>query len=115
MGVLNFRKYARVTVEIPIKFFTKGTEEPLSAYLNNLSEEGASLVCPFTIPAATLLEFDVKLPNISEATHVRAEVLWTRPVREDGQDFFAHGLMFSRLGIEDRERLHEFISHTMSY
>jgi len=67
MGVLNFRKYARVEVDIPIKFFAKGSEDPLSAYLNNLSEEGASLVCPFSIPAATLLEFDVKLPKISEA------------------------------------------------
>jgi c-di-GMP-binding flagellar brake protein YcgR len=115
MGVLNFRKYARVEVEISIKFFAQGNEEPLNAYLNNLSEEGASLLCPFTIPAATLLEFDVKLPKISEAVHIKAEVLWARPVKENGQDFFAHGLLFRRLGIEDRQRLHEFISHTMSY
>ncbi|NTV51717.1 MAG: PilZ domain-containing protein [Candidatus Firestonebacteria bacterium] len=115
MGVLNFRKYARVEVDIPIKFFTQKADTPLGAYLSNLSEEGASLMCPFSIPAATLLEFDVKLPKISEPAHIRAEVLWSRPVREDGQDYFMHGLVFSRVGIEDRERLHEFISHTMSY
>ena len=52
MGVLNFRRYARVEVDIPIKFFPKAGQEPLTAYLNNLSEEGTSLICPFSIPTA---------------------------------------------------------------
>jgi hypothetical protein len=115
MGVLNFRRYARVEVDIPIKFFSKDSEEPLNAYINNLSEEGASLICPFTIPVATLLEFDVKLPKINQPVHIRAEILWARPVKDNGQNMYAHGLMFNRLGIEGRALLHEFISHTMSY
>jgi hypothetical protein len=115
MGVLNFRRYARVEVDIPIKFFSRDSEEPLIAYIKNLSEEGASLYSPFSIPSATVLEFDVKLPEITQPVHIRAEVLWTRPVKEDGQNVFAHGLMFNRLGIEDRARLQEFISKTMSY
>ncbi len=115
MAILNFRRYSRVPVEIPIKFFPQNAKEPSPAYLNNLSEEGASLICPFTIPVATTLRFDVKLPKISEAVHIRAEVLWARPIKDNGRDVFAHGLMFSRLEIDDRGRLHEFISHTMSY
>lgn len=115
MGVLNFRRYARVEVDIPIKFFPKDSEEPLNAYLNNISEEGSSLICPFTIPVATILEFDIRLPKISLPVHVRSEVLWARPIKDNGQSVFAHGLMFSHLNIEDRQRLHEFIAHAMSY
>jgi hypothetical protein len=102
-------------VDIPIKFFAHKAKEPTPAYLNNLSEEGGSLICPFAIPVATTLAFDIKLPKISELVQIRAEVLWARPVKENGQDVFAHGLMFSRLGQDDRARLHDYISHTMSY
>jgi hypothetical protein len=115
MSILNFRRYARVQVEIPIKFFARGSSEPLPAYLNNLSEEGASLVCPFAIPVATVMEFEVQLKPELPAIHIQAEVLWSRPVKENGQDLSAHGLMFRHLPTEDRTLLHEYISQTMNY
>ena len=115
MSILNFRRYARVQVDIPIKFSRKNSQETISAYLNNISEEGASLISPSTIPVATTLEFDLKLAPKLAPVHVQCEVLWARPVKEDGQDVFAHGLMFQRVNVEDRQRLHEYISSTMSY
>jgi hypothetical protein len=115
MSILNFRKYARVQVEIPIKFYSRGSAEPLPAYLNNLSEEGASLVCPFSIPVATVLEFDVQLTPELKTVHIQSEVLWSRTVKENGQDLIAHGLMFRHVNPEDRERLHVYIGQTMNY
>lgn len=115
MSILNFRKYARVQVEIPIKFFARGSNEALPAYLNNLSEEGASLVCPFSVPVATVMEFEVLLKAEIPLIHIQAEVLWSKPIKENGQDLFAHGLMFRHLPTEDRTHLHEFISQTMNY
>ncbi len=115
MSILHFRRYARVQVDLPIKFYPRNSQEALSAYLNNISEEGASLICPFSVPVATTMEFDLKLPKIPQSVRIYAEILWTRPVKEGGQNVFAHGLMFRRLSIEDRERLHEYISHAMSY
>jgi hypothetical protein len=116
MGVLNFRKYSRVEVEIPIRFLLPGSDQPVSvAYLNNLSEEGAGMICPFAIPIATTLEFDIQLPNSDTPARVRADVLWFRPVNENGQNVFVHGLLFNRVEIDDRERIHVFILSSMSY
>lgn len=115
MSILNFRRYARVQVDIPVKFLLENREEPVSAYLNNLSEEGASLICDFSLPVATVLVFNAPLPRISEPVGIKAEVLWSRPIRLNGRDVFAHGLLFKRLEVSDRDRLHEFISQAMSY
>lgn len=115
MSILNFRRYARVQVDIPIRFFPKGSPEAVPAYVNNVSEEGASLICPFSVPVATTLEFDIQLVPGEPAAHIQCEVLWTRPVKDEGRDVFAHGLMFRRVGIEDRQRLHDYISKAMSY
>jgi|GEM_PF-5326026 len=116
MGVLNFRKYSRVEVEIPVEFVLPGSDQPISAcYLNNLSEEGAALISPFPIPIATTLEFDIKIPNSEEVARVRTDVLWNRPIHENGEDLFVHGLLFTRVAYPDRMRLQAFISSSMSY
>jgi PilZ domain-containing protein len=115
MGIINFRKYARVEVDILIRFTLPGSDQLQEAYLNNLSEEGASLLSPIPLDVATPMEFDIILPKNKIPAHVRADVLWSRPVNEDGEDVFAHGLLFNRIDVEDRERLHTFIANTMSY
>ncbi|MCK5241651.1 PilZ domain-containing protein [bacterium] len=115
MGIVNYRKYARVEVDIPVNFILPGSEQPQEAYLNNLSEEGASLISSTALAVATPMEFDIFLPKITTPTHVRADILWSRPVNENGEDVFAHGIMFNRIEIEDRERLHSFIAGAMSY
>jgi hypothetical protein len=111
MSILNFRRYTRVPVDIAIRFFPKGTDQPVGAFLNDLSEDGTSLVCPFSIPDETLLEFDMKLTSTAQPVHVRAEVLWSKPNKENGHAMFQHGLKFKRLNNEDRQRLHQFIHH----
>jgi hypothetical protein len=115
MALLRFRRYSRVPVDIAIRFFSNESDKPLAAYVNNISEEGASLVCPFTIPTATTLEFDLKLPRAAEPVRIRADVLWTRPIQENQQSVFAHGLVFKRLRVEDRERLSAFIQQHQGY
>lgn len=115
MSILHFRQYGRVPVDIPIKFYPPQANQAVNAYLNNLSEEGGSLICPFSIPVATVMEFDIKLPKVTLPVHAVVEVLWSRPVKENGLNVFAHGLMFTRLGVDDRDRLHEYISQTASY
>lgn len=114
MSVLNFRKYARVEVDIPVRVAIPGSRER-SAQLNNISEEGASLISKNPLPVATTMEFDIQLPKIKLPAHVRADILWSRAVDEDGNAVYAHGLLFNRIGVEDRERLHDFISNSMSY
>jgi hypothetical protein len=115
MSILNYRRYARVQVEIPIKFIPKNSAEAVSAYLNNISEEGASLICPFAVPVAMTLEFDVTLTPSLPPVHIQSEVLWSRPIKDDGRDMFAHGLLLQKLTVADRQRLHDYISGTMSY
>ena len=115
MSIMNFRRYARVEVEIPVKFLLAGREEPMEAFLANISEEGASLICAFSLTVATPLVFNIPLPNIAEPVNVKAEVLWSRPATVNGRQGYAHGLLFKRLDVADRDRLHEFISQAMSY
>ena len=113
MGILNFRKYARVEVNIPINLILEGKQT--KAYLSNISEEGTNLIAEKAIPVGTIMEFDVLLPGMEESTHVRADVLWSRPVTEEGEDLFAQGLLFNRIEQDDRIRLHTFIANAMSY
>lgn len=115
MSVLDFRKYARVEVDIPVQVAVQGSREPRSALLNNISEEGAALVSKTPLPVAATMEFDIQLPKIKLPAHVRADILWSRAMNEDGNSLYTHGLLFNRIGVEDRERLHEFISNSMSY
>jgi hypothetical protein len=115
MAVLNFRRYARVEVDIPVRCDLDEKARQVAGYLSNLSEEGASLMCPTPLPIAASVEFDITLPRTRELAHVRADVLWSRPVQEGGAKVFAHGVLFSRLSVEDRERLHAFINTSMSY
>jgi len=115
MSVLNYRKYARVEVDIPVRFHLQGSDAPVEAYLSNLSEEGASLISVKEIPVATSMEFDIPLPKIKTPAHVRADILWSRPVNENGEHVYAHGLIFNRIGVEDRVRLHAFVESAMSY
>ncbi len=115
MSVLNFRKYARVEVDIPVQVAIPGSQEPRSAHLNNISEEGASLISKNPLPIAITMELDIQLPKIKLPAHVCADILWSRAVDEDGNAVYVHGLLFNRIGCEDRERLHEFISNSMSY
>lgn len=115
MAVLNFRRYARVEVDIPVRCAVNESPQAVSGYLSNLSEEGASLISPAPLPIAASLEFDITLPRTRELAHVRADVLWSRPVQEGGARLFAHGVLFSRVSVEDRERLQAFIGSSMSY
>ncbi|MCD4814623.1 PilZ domain-containing protein [bacterium] len=115
MGVMNYRKYARVEVEIPVAILFPGIQALPGTYINNLSEEGASLISEAEIPVATTMEFDIALPKFTEPTHVRADILWSRPVNENGENVFAHGIIFNRIDVEDRERLHAFVENAMSY
>lgn len=115
MSILNFRRYARAQVEIPIQFTPKNAKQPVAAYVNNLSEEGASLISPFAIPIAMTVNFDLVLEPGKPPVHIQGEVLWARPVKDEGRDVFAHGLMLQKMTVEDRHRLHEYISGTMSY
>ncbi|MEW6517099.1 MAG: PilZ domain-containing protein [candidate division FCPU426 bacterium] len=115
MAVLNFRRYARVEVDIPVNCYVNEASQPVAGYLSNISEEGASLISPSSLPIAASLEFDIILPRSRDLAHVRADVLWSRPVQEGGARVFAHGVLFSRVGVEDRERLQAFINTSMSY
>lgn len=113
MGILKFRKYARVEVHIPIDLVLEG--EKANAYLNNLSEEGASLIADKSIPITTTMELNFNLPGMDVPVDVRADVLWTRPIYEDGESLFVHGMLFNRIQPEDREQLNQFIDNAMSY
>ncbi len=113
MGILNYRKYARVEVHLPIHLVLQGQEA--EAFLSNLSEEGSNLIAEKAIPVGTTMEFDMELPGTDQPTHVRADVLWTRSVQEEGKAMYAHGLLYNRIFPEDRSRLHAFINNAMSY
>ncbi len=113
MGILNYRKYARVEVNLPIQLVLQG--QTAKAYLSNVSEEGSNLIAEKSIPVGTTMEFDMHLPDMQEPTHVRADVLWTRPVQDQGQAMYAHGLLYNRISPEDRIRLHTFINNAMTY
>ncbi|MBN1595224.1 PilZ domain-containing protein [candidate division FCPU426 bacterium] len=115
MGIVNFRKYARVEVDIPVHVYTEDREAPREAYLNNLSEEGGSLISMAELPVATTMEFDIPLPAVSAPAHVKADVLWSRQIYENGKKCYAHGLIFNRIEVDDRERLHVFVQNAMSY
>lgn len=115
MAVLNFRRYARVEVDIPVRCELATSAQSVAGYLNNLSEEGASLISSASLPIAAAVEFDITLPRTRELAHVRADVLWSRPVQEGGARVFAHGILFSRVSVEDRARLQAFIDSSMSY
>lgn len=113
MSILSFRKYPRVDVTIPINLVLEGNE--VQAYISNVSEEGTNLVAEKSMPIGTTMEFDIHLPKIDKPTHVKGDVLWSRPVFENGQSLFAHGILYSRLDPSDRDRLHHFVSNEMNY
>ncbi len=115
MGILNFRRYARVEVEIPIRIIFQGEKEPIEAYLNNLSEEGAFLIYSTPMRVTSSMEFEISLPQVKQPVLVRADILWVRPMMNNGQHFFAHGLLFNRIAYEDRQQLKGFISQNSNY
>ncbi len=115
MSILHFRRYVRVEVEMPIRIIFREAKEPIAAYISNLSEEGASLIYSTPIHITSSMELEISLPQVEPPVLVRADVLWVRPMIDDGQHVFAHGLLFNRIGYEDRQRLKTFISQNSSY
>ncbi|MCK5218727.1 PilZ domain-containing protein [bacterium] len=115
MGVLKFRVYSRVEVEMPIHIVSQGKKKPIAAHLSNLSEEGAALIYTSPIRITHRINFEMPLPKVEQPVLVRADVLWVRPIMDDGQQVFAHGLLFNRIGYEDRQRIRVFISQNADY
>ncbi len=95
------REFARFSIELPVSF--SGNRIAGGGMISGLSLRGCTLVSDELIQAGTTLALRIELPGQYAPLKVElAEVRWAK-----GRDC---GLEFSRLRLEEKERLQRFMS-----
>lgn len=115
MPLFHFHSYLRAAVELPVELRSQDFSGVLAGKISRLSEEGAVFTSDRPVSVSATVVFDLPLPPEKNPVHVESDVLWCRSVFDEGRKQYAHGLLFSRLGIEARERLTRFIGNSMNY
>ena len=95
------REYPRVTVQLPVSLSSSGVAG--GGLVTGLSARGCTVVSDELIQTGTSLALHIQLPEQYAPLKVDlAEVRWAQ-----GREF---GLEFLRLRLEEKTRLHRFLS-----
>jgi c-di-GMP-binding flagellar brake protein YcgR len=114
----NRRKYHRVDTEIDVLYEILSNNKviPKGASLTrNLSLGGVNLALSEKLFPGTILKLQLNLPQSTHSIFVQGKVIWIKEIyerftRKDSKRYFATGIQFLQLSLEDEIILRSFIS-----
>lgn len=118
------RGYKRIKVNFMVLYKSEDSLEKIKismgkevyALMLDLSETGMAILTEYDIPATTLLDIKFTLPALYKITYlnqsipiaVKGKVRYSRAMGKDG---FRMGILFTEIGIGDRNLIKGFVSN----
>lgn len=118
------RKYKRIRVNFMVLYKNEDSSKKNKIYRGNevyalmldLSETGMAVLTEYDIPASTSLDLKFTLPALHKVTYlnqpipiaVKGTVRYSKAMGKDG---FRIGVLFTEIGIGDRNLIRDFVSN----
>lgn len=113
------RKYVRVkAADVRVVYKIMGVKGEYAVPALDISGGGLRLPLKNKVKSGTLLELNIFLPPGNDPFFGFAKVAWQNPAakkNEAGIDFYETGVVFIRVGFENRKRIINYINTTLSH
>ncbi len=109
------RKYARITINVPIKYRFVNKDKPAkNVYTINISAGGTRIVLYVDEPVAVgdLIELSLYLPSKMAPIKAVAEVKWVREYYGELKNGFEVGMEYKSISEEDKKTIMQFINES---
>lgn len=113
-GKMERRKFARLNVSVEIVCRIGQNKKDESKLISrDVSFGGIRVVMDKSLSSGTLLELELHFSTRSEPVVVTGEVIWQNYTRINNRDLYETGVKFTKVYLEDQEKLREAMLDTV--